>query len=122
MIRRSDGSGCWGDQGSSSFVPYANNLLKRAIKAPKLYFSDTGLVAYLTRYQSAQILSSGALNGAILENYVVSEIRKIYQNSAKECSFWYYRDKDGHEIDLLIEQDGVLNPIEIKRTYNPAPN
>lgn len=99
--------------------PYSNNLLKRTVKTPKLYFFDTGLVAYLTRYSSAEILEAGAMNGAILENYVVSEIRKTYQNCAKDCLLWYYRDKDSKEIDMVIEQDGVLHPIEIKKSVNP---
>lgn len=99
--------------------PYSNNLLKRTIKTPKLYFFDTGLVAYLTRYSSAEILEAGAMNGAILENYVVAEIRKTYQNCARECLLWYYRDKDSKEIDMVIEQDGVLHPIEIKKNVTP---
>ena len=98
--------------------PYSNNLLKRTVKTPKLYFFDTGLVAYLARYSSAEILEAGAINGAILENYVVSEIRKTYQNCARDCLLWYYRDKDSREIDLVIEQDGVLHPIEIKKSVN----
>mgnify|MGYP000807396459 FL=1 len=68
--------------------PYSNNLLKRTIKTPKMYFFDTGLVAYLTRYSSPEILANGAINGAILENYVVSEIIKTYHNNAKECLIW----------------------------------
>lgn len=99
--------------------PYSDNLLKRTVKTPKLYFFDTGLVAYLARYSAPEILEAGAMNGAILENYVVSEIRKTYQNNARECLLWYYRDKDSKEIDMLIEQDGVLHPIEIKKSINP---
>ncbi|MGN1109070.1 MAG: ATP-binding protein [Oscillospiraceae bacterium] len=99
--------------------PYSNNLLKRTVKTPKMYFFDTGLVAYLTRYSSPEILASGAINGAILENYVVSEIRKTYFNNAKECLMWYYRDKDSNEIDMVMESDGELHPIEIKRSVNP---
>lgn len=99
--------------------PYSNNLLKRTVKTPKLYFFDTGLVAYLARYSAPEILEAGAMNGAILENYVVSEIRKTYQNNARECLLWYYRDKDSKEIDMVIEQDGVLHPIEIKKSINP---
>ena len=100
--------------------PYSNNLLTRTIKTPKLYFFDTGLVAYLTRYSTSDILANGALNGAILENYVVSEIRKTYFNDAKECLLWYYRDKDAKEIDMVIESDGELHPLEIKRSVNPS--
>ena len=100
--------------------PYSNNLLKRTIKTPKMYFFDTGLVAYLTRYSSPEVLANGAINGAILENYVVSEIVKTYHNDAKECLMWYYRDTNSNEIDLVIESDGMLHPIEIKRTASPG--
>ena len=100
--------------------PYSNNLLKRTVKTPKLYFFDTGLVAYLTRYSSPEILQSGAINGAILENYVVSEILKSYQNNAQDCLLWYYRDKSNNEIDMVIESDGQLHPLEIKRSVNPG--
>lgn len=100
--------------------PYSNNLLKRTVKTPKLYFFDTGLVAYLTKYSSPDILASGALNGAILENYVVAELLKTYHNNAKECLLWYYRDKEMHEIDMVIESDGMLHPLEIKRSVNPG--
>ena len=100
--------------------PYSNHLLKRTVKTPKMYFFDTGLVAYLTRYSSAEILANGAINGAILENYVVSEILKSYQNHAEECMLWYYRDKSSNEIDMVMESDGCLLPLEIKRSVNPA--
>ena len=100
--------------------PYSNTLLKRTVKTPKLYFFDTGLVAYLTKYSSPDILANGALNGAILENYVVSEVLKTYQNDAKECLLWYYRDKEMHEIDMIIESDGMLHPLEVKRSVNPG--
>lgn len=100
--------------------PYSNNLLKRLVKTPKLYFYDTGLVCYLTKWSSAETLESGAMNGAILENYVVAEIMKTYLNSGKEPYMYYYRDKDAKEIDIVLEHDGVLNPIEIKKTANPG--
>lgn len=100
--------------------PYSNNLLKRTVKTPKLYFFDTGLVAYLTRYSTPEILANGAINGAILENYVVSELLKSYNNNAKECLLWYYRDKASNEIDMVIESDGALHPLEIKRSANPG--
>lgn len=100
--------------------PYSNNLLKRTVTTPKLYFFDTGLVAYLTKYSSPDILASGALNGGILENYVVAELLKTYHNNAKECLLWYYRDKEMHEIDVIIESDGMLHPLEIKRSVNPG--
>ncbi len=100
--------------------PYSNNLLKRTIKTPKMYFFDTGLVAYLTRYSSPEVLQNGAINGAILENYVVSEIMKSYYNAAQDCLLWYYRDKNNNEIDMVIEADGELHPLEIKRSVNPG--
>ena len=98
--------------------PYSNNLLKRTIKTPKLYFFDTGLVAYLTHYSSPEILANGAMNGAILENYVVAEVLKGYHNNAKDCLLWYYRDKDNREVDMVIETDGQLHPLEITRSVN----
>lgn len=101
--------------------PYSNNLLKRLIKTPKIYFYDTGLICFLTKWSSAETLENGAVNGAILENYVVSEIVKTYFNSGKEPFIYYYRDKDNKEIDVILEHDGVLNPIEIKKSSNPGP-
>ena len=96
--------------------PYSNNLLKRTVKTPKMYFFDTGLVAYLTRYSSPEILQNGAINGAILENFVVAEILKSYQNNAQDCLLWYYRDKSSNEIDMVIENDGQLQcPVERER-------
>lgn len=100
--------------------PYSNNLLKRTLKTPKMYFFDTGLVAYLTRYSSPDILQNGAINGAILENYVVGEIIKTYRNNAKDYLIHYYRDKESNEIDIVLESDGMLHPIEIKKSSNPG--
>lgn len=98
---------------------YSNNVLKRTVKTPKLYFYDTGLVCYLTKWSSAETAMNGAMNGALLENYVVSEVQKSYQNAGKEPYLYYYRDKDAKEIDLLMEGDGRLHPIEIKKTAAP---
>ena len=97
-------------------MPY----IKMSVDHSKLYFYDTGLVCYLTRWSSAEVLESGAMNGAVLENYVVSEIAKTYMNSRREPYMYYYRDKDAREIDIVLEHDGVLNPIEIKKTSNPG--
>ena len=94
--------------------------MKRLVKTPKLYFYDTGLVCYLTKWSSAETLECGAMNGTILENYVVAEIRKTYLNCGKEPYLYYYRDKDAREIDIVLEHDGILNPIEIKKTANPG--
>ena len=100
--------------------PYSNNTLKRTIKSPKLYFYDSGLVVYLTRWNSVEALMSGAQAGAILENYVISEIAKGYHNCGREPHINYYRDKDGKEIDMLWEANGTLYPLEIKKTHNPS--
>ena len=98
---------------------YSNNVLKRTIKAPKLYFADTGLVCYLTRWSSPETAMSGAMSGALFENYVVAEIVKSYRNAGRDAYLYYYRDRDAKEIDLLIERDGKLWPIEIKKTAAP---
>ena len=60
------------------------------------------------------------MSGAILENYVVAELLKTYHNNAKECLLWYYRDSNSNEIDMVIESDGMLHPLEIKRSINPG--
>ncbi len=101
--------------------PYYNNILKRAIKTPKLYFLDTGLAAYLTKWNTPDVLEAGAMAGAFFETFVVSEVLKSYYNSGiLEPSLYYYRDKDGKEIDIIIEQNGILHPVEIKKTANPG--
>ena len=99
--------------------PYSNNVLKRTIKTPKVYFYDTGLVCFLTKWSSPETAESGAMNGALLENYVVSEIMKSYQSAGKEPYLYYYRDRDAKEIDVIIEGDGKLCPLEIKKTALP---
>jgi predicted AAA+ superfamily ATPase len=99
--------------------PYSNNVLKRTVKTPKLYFYDTGLVSYLTKWSDSATLMSGAMSGALLENFAVSEIVKSYYNSGREPFLHYYRDKDAKEIDLIIVMDGHLHPIEIKKTATP---
>ena len=99
--------------------PYSNNVLKRTIKTPKLYFYDTGIVCYLTKWSTPEVAIDGAMSGALYENYVVSEIIKSYCHHAKTPYLYYYRDKDAKEIDLLIEADGKLHPVEIKKTAHP---
>mgnify|MGYP000995704090 FL=1 len=99
--------------------PYSNNMLKRTVKTPKLYFYDTGLICYLTKWSDAKTLMNGAMSGALLENFAVSEIMKSYYNSGREPFVYYYRDKDTKEIDLIIEDNGNLYPLEIKKTATP---
>lgn len=101
--------------------PYYNNLTKRAVKTPKLYFLDTGLAAYLTKWSTPQVLEAGAMAGAFFETFVIAEILKsCYNAGILEPPLYYYRDKDGKEIDILIERDGMLHPVEIKKTANPG--
>lgn len=99
--------------------PYSNNVLKRTVSTPKLYFYDSGIVCYLTRWSSPETAMEGAMSGALLENYTVAEIIKTYQNAGQEPSLYYYRDKDAREIDLILERDGKLFPIEIKKMASP---
>jgi predicted AAA+ superfamily ATPase len=100
--------------------PYHNNITKRTVKTPKVYFLDTGLAAYLTRWNTAETLKTGAMAGAFFENFVIVEIMKSYANKGVlDFPFYFYRDKDMREIDLLIEEDGVLYPIEIKKYADP---
>jgi predicted AAA+ superfamily ATPase len=100
--------------------PWYSNTLKRMIKAPKLYFLDTGLAAYLTRWTSPEALEAGAMSGAIFETFVVGEVIKSWRNAGKIPPVFYYRDKEKNEIDLILESDGVLYPVEIKKSANPG--
>lgn len=99
--------------------PYSNNVLKRTIRTPKLYFYDTGLVCYLTRWSSAEVAESGAMSGALLENFTVSELMKSYQNVGLTPYLYFYRDRDAKEIDVILEGNGKLFPLEIKKTATP---
>ena len=106
--------------------PYSASVLKRAIKTPKIYFRDTGLACYLTRWLTPDTLKCSAVAGNMFETFVVSEILKSYVNEGKDYRFniFYYRGKDKsstgeNEIDLIIEENGILYPIEIKMSGNP---
>lgn len=101
--------------------PFSTNLSSRIIKSPKLYFMDTGLCTYLAKYPNPEILEVSALSGAIFETYVVSEIVKNYYSHGKEANryFYYYRDKDQKEIDLIYTEADELYPIEIKKGISP---
>lgn len=101
--------------------PYYNNIMKRAVKTPKLYFLDTGLAAYLTRWKNKDVLEAGNMAGNFFENFVIVEIIKSYYNSGVlQLPIYFYRDKDKREIDLIIEQNGKLHPIEIKKSAKPT--
>ena len=100
--------------------PFSNNQLSRAIKTPMLYFMNTGLVCYLLKWNNVETLINGAMSGQILETYVVSEIVKSFKNiGINNLPIYFYRDKDKKEIDVIIEDSGVLYPIEIKKTATP---
>ena len=102
-------------------APYSNNAVKRAVKTPKLYFCDTGLAAYLTRWLTVETLKTGAMNGAFFESFVVSEILKSYANAGKEVDIYFLRDGNGREIDVIIHENNTLYPIEIKMSAEPNP-
>ncbi|MDR2429277.1 MAG: ATP-binding protein, partial [Candidatus Margulisbacteria bacterium] len=99
--------------------PYSPNLTKRIIKTPKMYFLDTGLCAYLTRWNTSESLMSGAMAGAILETYVLGEILKSYLHNGRTPLLYLYRDTDQNEIDIVLAENGTLYPLEIKKTANP---
>ncbi len=101
--------------------PYSNNITKRAIKTPKVYFLDTGLAAYLTKWNTPDVLKNGAMAGAFFESFVISEVIKSYYNKGiLEPPIYFYRDKEMNEIDLIIEDAGTLYPIEIKKHADPT--
>lgn len=102
--------------------PFSVNIGKREIKAPKLYFLDTGLAAYLIGWDTPEVLRNGAMGGAFFETFIIAELLKSYLNAGLEPPFYYYRDKEQREIDLLILRNGLLHPLEIKMTANPGRN
>lgn len=99
--------------------PYHTNVTQRLVKMPKLYFLDTGLAAYLTAWASPETLEAGAMSGALLETWIVAELLKSYWHAGRQPPFYFYRDKDLREIDLLLVQDGIAYPLEIKKTASP---
>ena len=99
--------------------PYSNNALKRVIKAPRMYFLDTGLCAHLMGWGSAKVLENSAMSGAFFETWVVSEIYKSYLNAGKRPPLYFYRDSNKKEIDVILYQNGTVYPIEIKKSAAP---
>jgi len=99
--------------------PYHNNVIKRTVKTPKLYFFDTGLAAYLTRWLTPETLEAGTMSGHFFESFVIAEILKSYRNAGKEPQMYYFRDSNGKEIDLLLFENNTLYPLEIKQTASP---
>ena len=95
--------------------PYYNNLIKRAVKTPKLYWTDAGLCAHLLGIASAESAITSSLSGSLLETFVVMEVLKSHWYAGTNASFWFYRDAEQREVDLILDLDGKLYPIEIKR-------
>ena len=102
--------------------PYHRNLTKRLVKTPKLYFLDTGLAAYLTKWPDAASLEAGSMSGAMLETWMFTEILKSYWHNGQEANLFFYRDTDQREVDLLIEAGDTLYPVEFKKTASPSQN
>ncbi|MDR0841399.1 MAG: ATP-binding protein [Christensenellaceae bacterium] len=100
-------------------APYANNALKRLTKTPKLYFCDTGLAAHLSMWLTRETLMTGAASGHFFENYVISELLKSYAYSPLKANMTYYRDSNAKEIDIFIEENNSIHPLEIKKSANP---
>lgn len=100
--------------------PYHTNVTKRLVKTPKLYFLDTGLSAYLTEWSSSATLEAGAMSGAVFETYVFAEVLKSWWNHGKQPQLYYYRDKDGKEIDMLILRDRRFFPLEVRKSSHPG--
>ncbi len=100
--------------------PWHSNVTKRLVKTPKLYFHDTGLAAWLTQWNSPETLEAGAMAGPMFETWVVGEVLKSRIHAGLTQSLHYYRNKDQREVDLLIEADGSLHAIEIRKTASPG--
>ena len=100
--------------------PYHTNVTKRLVKTPKLYFLDTGLCCWLTGWTSPEALEAGAASGAMLETWILVEILKSWWHCGKSAPFFFYRDKDKKEIDLLIVRDDVIHPLEFKKSASPG--
>ena len=98
--------------------PYSSSALNRAIKTPKIYFRDTGLACHLAKLGDAKSLSVSHFSGHFVETYVVNEIIKSYENTETYAEFYYYRDNERNEIDLIIQANGKLTFIEIKSGMN----
>ncbi len=99
--------------------PYSNNAFTRLTKTPKLYFCDTGLCAYLSMWLTPETLMKGAVSGHFYENYVVMELVKNYAYGKSKANITYYRDSNAKEIDIIIEENNMIHPLEIKKSANP---
>jgi predicted AAA+ superfamily ATPase len=102
--------------------PYHSNVTKRAIKTPKIFFLDTGLMAFLAKWHTAEQIETGAMAGAFFETFVFCEILKSFYNAGIDPKnyLYFYRDKDGNEVDFIINYNSKLHPIEVKKNSNPT--
>lgn len=100
--------------------PYSNNLIKRLGKQPVMHFLDTGLAAHLAGWSSPKALESGAMSGSIFETHAFGEVYKSFVNSGKRPPLFFFRTNDKKEVDILLEQDGALYPVEVKKTASPT--
>lgn len=96
--------------------PGAFNGVKYVVKTPKLYFTDTGLAAYLLRWNTADALELGAMSAEFFETWVIGEVYKSFANSAQKAPLYYYRNFNGKEVELLILHNGVLYPCVISKS------
>ena len=101
--------------------PFSNNALKRLVKTPKLYFCDTGLAAHLSMWPSANVLMAGAASGHFYETHVIMELVRSYAYGGSKVNLTFYRDRDGREIDLVVERGHTLHPLEVKKSASPTP-
>ncbi len=101
--------------------PHFNNLGKRVIKSPKLYFLDTAIVTYLMGLHSGEPTLKGPMIGALFETMVVAEWVKAFYHGGEKPELYYWRSKSGLEVDLIVDRNGVLNPAEIKSTATLLP-
>jgi len=100
--------------------PFHKNITKRLVKKPKMYFLDTGLAAYLAGWTTPEALETGISAGAFFETFVISEILKSYFHNGENPQLYFFRDEKGVEIDLLIYQNGLYYPVEIKKHATPS--
>jgi predicted AAA+ superfamily ATPase len=98
--------------------PWFTNRNKRLVKSPKLYFLDAGLACHLMGWQTREQIQYGPSAGAIFETHIFSNIYRILKHNLKTFDITFFRDKDGHEVDLFIEVGGRIYPVEIKTAMN----
>ncbi len=94
--------------------PFLENINKRVIKSPKIYFTDTGLVSHLLGIETENQVKRDPLRGGLYENFIILEILKAQYNQGRRPELFFFRDTHGNEVDLIIKQQRQLIPIEIK--------